>query len=77
MHDADVLSAPDQPSNIHNVEECRDLALWLVQVAEPFEAIVRNIHTSLQASSTCQVVQGVILRSCSKSTSKHLGRSIA
>lgn len=39
---------PDKPRNVHNFQECRDLALWLVDITEPLEAVIRDIHSRLQ-----------------------------
>jgi hypothetical protein len=41
-------SLPDKPSNVHNLKERWDLALGLIEIAEPLEAVIWNIHSRLQ-----------------------------
>ena len=42
-----LLGVPDKAGNVHNLQEGGHLALGLVQTAEPPEAIVWDVDTSL------------------------------
>ena len=39
--DADSL---DQPSNVHNIQKGRDLALWMIGRTQPFETLIWHMY---------------------------------